>query len=612
MPGNKIRVYEIGVPVKAVVYANTHPLLAPGPDGEEMFWTSYFSNTGCELIGYNYKTDRLIKKDLPACGGFGMTAGKDGSIYIGGVCPGNIFCYNPFTENLFTIEVSGSEGQYIWDLDTTDDGRVWGACYPQRLIMYDPQEHRVSDFGKLCPESVYMRSICTDEKGRVWCGLGVPARLFVYEPETGRKLDVLPEEYHNSSFVYSIISSGKYVLAYVSFNNIVLVYDISSFQIIHTIGPVEGETGWLTVPYGDENTAYLYTVPSGHLYECDISSGRLQILAENLGQPACVSRSLVHGLMDQKYFCYDLQKRVMLKTRILTESRNGMNIQALCAGPDGNIYGSTYINQHIFCYDVAKRKMTDLGKVIRSSGQVDINGICCGRDGKIYMGSYPYAVISCYDPAKPWHPGQDRHSNPREFGPIGKGQYRVRGIVQAGDGSVYIGTIPDYLSGPCGALTRFDPVSGHKDVWTDLLPGGGATALVAGQRYVYASGGGEMIVVEPESGKELHREKLGVVSMVYDTHTDNVIGNTEEEYFVFNSRQMRIINRGRLSYKPLTAMTCTIEGKIYGINEHSIFVVAPDTGRAERIIDEGGQFLAADREGNLYFARGPRLYICEL
>ena len=130
-----------------------------------------------------------------------------------------------------------------------------------------------------------------------------------------------------------------------------------------------------------------------------------------------VEKRYVHGISDQDYFLFDLKENRFLDRTPLAEAKDGMAIYTLTGAADGNIYGSTYINQHIFRCDARSGKLTDLGKVVRIGGQVD--SIHAGRDGKVYLGSYVLATLSIYDPAKPWNPGRDLPGNPRELGSRG-------------------------------------------------------------------------------------------------------------------------------------------------------------------------------------------------
>ena len=56
----------IGIPIKAVVYGNSHGVLAASPAGEGgVFYIAYYSSTGGALIGYQPDTEELINVELP-------------------------------------------------------------------------------------------------------------------------------------------------------------------------------------------------------------------------------------------------------------------------------------------------------------------------------------------------------------------------------------------------------------------------------------------------------------------------------------------------------------------------------------------------------------------
>ena len=86
----------IGTPIKAVVYGNSHGVLARSPQGRDgMFYIAYYSSTGGALIGYEAQADETVTVKLPSSGGYGCTVGTDGALYIGGIMPGNLYRYGP-------------------------------------------------------------------------------------------------------------------------------------------------------------------------------------------------------------------------------------------------------------------------------------------------------------------------------------------------------------------------------------------------------------------------------------------------------------------------------------------------------------------------------------
>jgi hypothetical protein len=104
----------LGIPIKSVVFGNSQGVLAKGPNGQaDMFYISYYSTTGCELIGYHAATKQRVATRLGSAGGYGCCVGTDGAVYVGGIEPGNLYRYDPATskvENLWSAQKIAQEG----------------------------------------------------------------------------------------------------------------------------------------------------------------------------------------------------------------------------------------------------------------------------------------------------------------------------------------------------------------------------------------------------------------------------------------------------------------------------------------------------------------------
>jgi hypothetical protein len=605
------RVEDLGVAINAVNYENTGGVLAAAPKGEGvMFYTSYYRSTGAELVGYDFRRNVTLRKKLASNGGYGITVGADGCVYVGGVGPGDLYRYDPRTDGLTAINAKQFGVQYIWDAATGTDGVIYCAAgYPKtKLVAYDPKTRAVRDLGEMVPGEQYLRSLCVDKLGRVWCGIGMHAHLVVYDPADGTKKEVLPKEYAASSSVYDAAAVGDYVLASVSFDGVVLVYDAATRKVVRTIPKPLKQKMWMIAAGGHDQTAYFWTLPACDVYRCDLKDGGLALLAERFGQVKVVEADRrLHAVEDQSYLAYDLRDKKVVATHRLTAGGDGMDIFSLTAGPDGNIYGSTYINMHMFRCDAASGAITDLGKVCRWAGQVDSLGL--GHDGRIYIGSYTDAVVSVYDPRRPWCPGLQADSNPREIGPVGKGQYRTRANCLGPDGRVYIGSVPSYNSAPTGAFTICDPKTGAMDVRLDFVKGGAVDALLSDGVFVYGTGGGEFFVYDPKADKKAFQAERPVVSLA-QMKNGRVVASGAGKLFVFDPRIGDIIGERPNPAGDFSHMAVGPDGLVYGVNSKNVVRVGRDGTTVEVLTREGGKFAAVDGQGRVYFARGPKLFRC--
>jgi len=598
----------LGIPIKAVVYGNSHGVVAPSPQGREgMFYIAYYSSTGGALIGYQAQADELVTVKLPSSGGYGCTVGTDGALYIGGIMPGNLYRYGPGGGEVENLGGSEFGVQYIWATAASPEGKVYAACYPTCSVLeYDIEKNELRDLGQANDSEQYVRSICVDHRGKVWAGVGNRAHLVVLDPQTGERHDVLPAEYAHNSTVYDLAASGNYVLASVLYDGKLLVFDADTEDLVRVVPQPRDSLSWMNAHGAPPGEAYLYSTPSGDLYHYSIEADELKLLAPGLGQcEQVVDGRYVHGISDQDYFLYDLGDSQELHRGAIAEAADGMHIQTLTGALDGNVYGSTYINQHMFRLDTETEELTDLGKVIRLGGQVD--SIHAGRDGKVYMGSYVHATLSIYDPSRPWAPSRELDGNPRELGMVGHGQYRTQATVLGPGGDVWVGSIPSYNSAPTGALSRWDPETGEHQSWLDLVAGGGIYRIAADDRYLYCSGGGRFFVWDPQTESKVHEDERTAYSLVV-TPAGKILGNSGEGMFVFDPAEMRVSGTFPAPIGRMDSMALAPNGLVYGINDAGIAEIdtAGETGR--KVSDAGGHLIATDTAGGVYFARGAALY----
>ena len=598
---------DLGVAVRAVVFGNSQASLGASPGGHEgMFYMPYFSTTGGALIGVHPISGEHINVPLPSKGGYGTAVGADGAVYVGGVHPGDLYRFDPRTGRLENLGGSQFGGTYIWACTTSPDrNKIYAACYPTSGVLeYDVQRQAIRNLGRMDPDEQYARSICTDAEGKVWAGIGTHADLVVWDPETETSQAVLPTEYKHNSCCYNVEYSGNHVFAELLYDHKHPIYNATTRKIAAVLDAPPDGLSYMAARGGHDDCFYLSASLSGTLYRYRVGE-QPEPLVPGLGQTAIVRDDrYAYAVDDQDFVYYDfVDKKELFRTK-LAEAQDGMAIQTLTGGLDGKVYGSTYINMHMFAVQPEDGAIRDLGKVVRWGGQVD--SMSAGRDGKIYMGSYAYAVVSVYDPAKPWKIGTDPDCNPREVGPIGKGQYRTRCIALGPDEKIYVGSIPSYNSDPSGAFSRVDPQAGDVRIWQDLVPGGAVNHLAVDDRYVYAAGGGKFFVFDPATEKVTLMIDLPVSSMI--RAGNQIVGTGGSRLFVFSPSGMKVAHTTDNPLGDFSHMACTPDGKVFGINATRVGQIVPDPWQVKQVAAEGGKFLAADGQGHLYFGRGSRVF----
>jgi hypothetical protein len=163
------------------------------------------------------------------------------------------------------------------------------------------------------------------------------------------------------------------------------------------------------------------------------------------------------------------------QTRIheLNYKASGSDIFCLHAGPDGCLYGSSYLPLHLFRYDPMNGDLVDLGRCSASTGEAYS---MANYQGRIYISSYPGARLSVYDPGKPYHFGNKAGDNPRDVGRIDDISYRPRSTLTGPLGRVWLASLPDYgLWG--GPLSYYDPETGEKKAYCRIFGDGSCYTL---------------------------------------------------------------------------------------------------------------------------------------
>jgi len=602
------QVDDLGVAVRAVVYGNSQGCLGESPSGQAgMFYIPYFTTTGGALVGIHPASGEHVHVPLPSKGGYGTAVGADGAIYVGGVHPGDLYRFEPSTKEVKSLGGSQFGATYIWACAISPDAKkIYAGCYPTAgLLEYDVETRTLRDLGRMSQTEQYVRSIAVDGQGKVWAGIGQHADLVVWDPKTEQHRSVLPPEYKHNSCTYDVRASGGHVFAELLYDHKHLVYDARTEKPVAVLDKPPDGLSYMAARGGRDGCFYLHATLSGTLYRYRAGQAEPEKLAERLGQVAVVEGDrFAYVIDDQDFVYYDLADGKELVRRKLGEATDGMALYALAAGTDGRVYGSTYINMHMFSVDPESGKIDDLGKALRWGGQIDsMHG---GRDGKIYMGSYVHAVVSIYDPGKPWKIGAETDCNPREIGPIGSGQYRTRCITLGPDGRIYLGSIPSYNSAPTGAFSRVDPETGDVRTWLDLVPGGAVQRVLADDRYVYGAGGGKFFVLDPkaEEADQIVLELDLPVSAMELAPSGDVVGTGAGRLFVFSPSKREVTHAAENPLGDFSHMCLAPDGNLYGINKNRIGRIVPGSWQIDQIAPEGGQFLAPDPQGRVYFARG--------
>lgn len=152
----------------------------------------------------------------------------------------------------------------------------------------------------------------------------------------------------------------------------------------------------------------------------------------------------------------------------------GNNLHLIGEGPDGDLYGSSYLPNRLFHATKDGSVVEDLGMHTFAGGQAYSMTVL---DNKLYLASYPGSVISVYDPTRPVNFGDQPDSNPRDLGKLDKVGCRPNALITTPDGRLWVGSAPDYgMHG--GTLAWSDPKTGESQSHRSILPDTTPSALL--------------------------------------------------------------------------------------------------------------------------------------
>jgi outer membrane protein assembly factor BamB len=430
-----LSVRDIGVPVCSVNWVRLHPGRAGqdtpclyatmGQTGDNLFVLQINPQTGryhqfvADVPGSNFPTATLLT--------------RRGTLYIGAAYSGHLFCFDPVRGMLNDLgAIHPGKATFPCRLDEDQEGRVWIGSYGTAdLTCYDAVEGMFIRYGRMDGVDMYNYPL-VNKDGTVACLIRMTRpHVVVLDPETGEKRGVGP-----------VVTKGEGHL------------DLTS-----------GEDGWLYISSSE-----------GHFRIEGMKAIPVQAVPRSKPAPT---------LPDGSTFAFadadeQLYRRLQVtspegSTRIhkLDYGASGSDVFCLHTGPDGCLYGSSYLPLHLFRYDPTRGDLVDLGRCSASTGEAYS---MADYRGRVYISSYPGARVSVYDPGAPYNFGDQAGDNPRDLGRIDDISYRPRSTLAGPLGRVWLASLPDYgMWG--GPLSYYDPETSEKKAYYRIVGDGSCYTL---------------------------------------------------------------------------------------------------------------------------------------
>lgn len=601
-----------GTPVMTAYFGNSESVILGTPDADATLVLASYGIPSSEIICVDWRSGERVSLEIPSRGGYGAALGKDGSVYIGGVEPGNLYRHRCGEDTVTVIESPEHAIEYIWRLAVAESGRIYGAGAPGAMLLeYDPEIGTSAVYGPLSSNAGVARAVAVDSRDRVWCGLGWPSELVIFDPETEAVTHVEAGEI-TGSFIYDMWAVDRLMLCAIAYSGPLLIFDSDTLAVVASIEPPPEQFYWRIVHNGsDSEDVYLFGRPSGDLYRYALSTGKLDLILPGVWNVCAVVRDrYVLSVDDGKLRVHDLQSGQAISSRKLSGERQSTNISAIACSEEGAVYGGAALSNHLWVY-TRDNGLEDLGQVVQGGGQID--SMCITQGGLLYLGVYPYARIVAYDPSRSFTHNASDISNPGPAVAVGNGQFRILTMVELDNGHVYMGTAPAYGTAGLGSLARYDPGSGCMSSWSDVVPGGTVLELSSDGRLLLGCGAGTFFAWDPDSETVVCDLALPGVNKVLHVGRSRAMAAGGKTLWLVDCDEGRVVKTMDVPEGPITALCFSLTNDVLAITEEAVYLVCADLRvPAKVLLEQGGLLAQLAPDGTLYFVRGCDLLSTEV
>lgn len=542
------------------------------------------------LLQVNPNSGETRQFDAPIGeGAWAMTVASDKCVYLGTWESGYLLKFDPRNPDagLVSLGKPSTTETYIWQLAVGSDGNLYGCTYPQaKLVRYDPKTNQSEDLGRLDPKEMYARHIAASTNGFIYVGIGtVRAQVVRFDPATGTRKSLFLEDQRPPGTAR--------------------VFQAKDGNVYATVG--------------------------GKKYRCE--GDTLVSVQETSGSPnPTLSDGRIVGEehVEGEKLSYELRTtKGQKETRSVSFQGAGLQIFAVGNGPNGCVYGSTFLPLEMFDFNPATKQSKHLGNPTDVDGEI----YSFTTDGKLlYLCAYPGSFLSIYDPKRDWNYGRAKTNNPRGIGPMGDGHLRPCAMLMGTDGRIYVGSLPPYGQ-VGGSLGIYDPmkdavVENYRNIITNQgiaslcedtatgrifagssIEGGGGAKPVAKEGFVF--------VWNPNKKMKVWEQTIvpgdtRVIALTAAKAKIFGLSRPSNTLFVIDARSFAILHKAVVPFGPVRE-TClgylASHDRIYGIAGNNIFAIDPETFALTKLAESKEKISCgfALNETGLYFGSKARL-----
>lgn len=452
---------------------------------------------------------------------------------------------------------------------------------------------------------------------------------------TGAKEDIpLPEGYENQKNVWNLFRERQFLFAWIRTSNALGVYDVDKREWVDVIEEFQPQA---VSPLDPATGKHVYfRIKGGPVVRYDLDTLTYEEVrwSPNAG-PGAFAWVDMTGVADPRGTVYEgptlalTESAGAVRTYDLTTRAHQYQsanldgaprpMNSIGTGPEGDIYVGLYLDPPgLVHWDPAAEEFD----VLRGAGQVEGTGV---HGDTLVFGRYPYARLYAYDTTQPW----DRGTNPKEPVTVGDEQDRPHAFASLGD-KIAVGTVP--FSGRLdGAISLWNPHTGDLTVDRGFLGDHSPVSLVAHDGLLYGGtsvwGGfgidpsepsGLFFVYDPTTGQVRYAKApvrgKAVVSGLTLGPDGNIWGLADNWLFRFDTKVQQLTRRKKVvkegidfnvdRYGKHRNVVFTRDGRLFVATSYQLLEIDQRSWNGRVLADDGVRYLAADREGDLYFSRG--------
>lgn len=447
---------DIGTPVKGVSWTRLHA--GETADGKPSLLVTMSQNHGgLFVLDVDLETGHCQQYPVPRPKDSTFSTASyrsllTGILYIGSTWDGQLYQFDPEHPERSVEHIAdlGEGVTFPTGITEATNGDIFIGTAPEtRLHRYRPSTGELRQYGKMHPEETYLYPIAGDDGTLAALVRVVRPHMVVIDPETGEHREIgidITDKTDESQFIrfFKGIDRRLYVSSH---HGDYVLRGLIASPVKHLPEPMAGVHA-----AGEHRYQATYTMPGGW---------QVNLVNDRSGTP----RDLLVTNVDPK-----------VPSRRITMDwvGGGSNVHVIEEGPDGYLYGSSYLPNHLYRASLDGSVSEDLGQHSTARGQAYSAAV---MDGKVYLASYPQARLSVYDPKVRIRYGTEEGDNPRDLGRFDKIGYRPNALIATPQGKLWMGSGPDYgLIG--GTLAWYDPATGESGSHRSIVEGQSPTSLL--------------------------------------------------------------------------------------------------------------------------------------